>query len=595
MHVKILALLLATLACLAAPKESAGLAAQEPAAYYPYPVDGALLGQGWDSYLERPTTGGCVVVEERRLERSRFTSNLVETKSTSSLVESKSLAVSAAYSGFLFSASGSLDKSSSRKINADALHFLFTFEAETGSTFAVGRDTTPIMSFDDTPFKELVDATDSDTAEDILVAWRLDRPDVYAGSSVTLTTEAQKLLDQGGLDFRRRCGDGFVSAIHRGTKIDFLVTYNSSSRAEQEAFRAELASKGFGVRLSATGTGSTEAKVVDKKILISIDQEGGVPIAPPADAGQPLDRISSIYNDPSLLISSPTAYRVTVTPYSAISSHKKDLPAGLERLARHYFQLRDVYALALGALEAVEADPATGAGKIAKAMGGQAHLRVLLSHVLFDQRIVEQVVTDCYRAGAEEAAQVEHGICTEELLSDALEKIYDQYPGREEAEHYNELPEEQIVLDSNEVAWRAYWNSITTLEDAESKPSLLRDFYRRTYAYLAATPLPADADAKIETTTAEGRNALRKRIYELRLNPWKEYSCALSVRDPLCVSEPYLQRLLFGLTFDYLEFMGTPTPNESLVGDLRANNQDGQASPSQLWLSKQVLRELSPE
>ena len=104
---------------------------------FPYPGAGAQIGQGWDSFGERGTTGFCVSVEGQRLEHTSFESHVEQIQSTYSLIKKVTSSISAAYSGGSFGGSASASSEKELRIDSDDQNFLFTFESSSGSTFAV--------------------------------------------------------------------------------------------------------------------------------------------------------------------------------------------------------------------------------------------------------------------------------------------------------------------------------------------------------------------------------------------------------------------------------------------------------------------------
>jgi hypothetical protein len=309
--------------------------AQAHSAEYPYPKAGAKIGQGWDSFNERATTASCVEVAEVRLETASFKTHVEQIQSTYSLITKTTTSVSAAYNGFGVGASGSFSTSSSLSINTDDQNFLFTFESSDGSTFATAPDSQRDDGFalSDQAVKGLT-ALKSDAAQQNYLAKFWQSPLAGTGA-IKLTAAATELRNKSPKDFDRICGDGFVSAIHRGGRINLLLTQRFASAASANSLAASLSASGYGASGSGSYTTSTQRLTSTNNLAYRVFQEGGIPLKPVALSPLAKDEffdVNAILPAPDQLIANPTAFTVTVTPYQnaiAESEDGRDFPSPL--------------------------------------------------------------------------------------------------------------------------------------------------------------------------------------------------------------------------------------------------------------------------
>lgn len=311
------------------------------AANHDYPSSGVHLGQGWDSFSGRGTTGTCVSVEEVPLEVSSFTTSAREIKSSYSLFKERSLAVAASYSGAGVSASASVDQSRAISLSGDRLHFLFEFKSDTSSTFAVppGTVTNRLLQ---SQLKDLF-STNSHEATQKRLMDDLSRYPLFLGLRFKLVDEAQTLLKEDQAAFFKTCGQGFVSAIYRGSQLKVVLSSASDTRESKETLKASVTAKGYGARASAQSSQKDTETNASKEVQTTVLQEGGYPIAPPKTIAD----LDGVFENVEALLDRPRAYRVRVTPYSDVLGPNADwgpsVPAALQQIAEYYLIARELY------------------------------------------------------------------------------------------------------------------------------------------------------------------------------------------------------------------------------------------------------------
>jgi hypothetical protein len=228
------------------------------------------------------------------------------------------------------------------------------------------------------------------------------------GSAVELTPAALNWLSSGDVSaFQRVCGDGFVSAIHRGTRVHVLATYMSRNEQEKSSFSASLAASGFGANASANMSTAMTQDLLNNNTRFSISQQGGIPFGPPKS----LDELKAMFTKTENFIERPAAFAVTITPYSSLGNYPSgtvlESPARLKRLGDYYLVIADLYRLSSDALQyALNPDLSSPYDpQVIEAYGGVPHLRAVKDAIHRDMKMLEAGITGCYRnrSGCDEA------------------------------------------------------------------------------------------------------------------------------------------------------------------------------------------------
>lgn len=558
---------------------------------FTYPRDGVVMGQGWDSFTEKGTQAQCVEVAEVAIESSSFDTSVEEIKSTYSLLKEKSVLVSVA--GSYGGASGSASTSSTRstKLETDLANVLFSFVASTGSTRAigVGGAESPLAGLPAVGEGAKGTFQSSHPAAQTLILQLLaQQPREWRGSTVRLTSEAEKLLEDTG-KFQRICGDGFVSAIHRGSRVRVLATFRSRAEKEKATFRANLTASGFGVSGSTSYSTSRDESKLDEKITYKITQEGGIPFAPP----QNFSDLKGMFSKTENFIEKPGAFEVTMTPYAALINYPSGVtlesPARLKRLGDYYIVLSDLYVMASEILR-YALDPKLESPydpKMIIAYGGVQHSRAVKDAIHTDLKILEEGITNCYRdkTGCNEAGVKEATTRAAEQQASDLEKLSNEMEKDLKAvnEHESkgdtagaaavlsktvrsEVKVEDVTaaVAELEASQKAVLAQVASLKDitgilGEPGTRISESFFQRFFSYLIEIPLaeeqfslslnPEDDVPAIENTVGE----LGKAILLSRLIPWKEYFCQEAMSEYLCVHDEQLFNLVNSASLDFIK------------------------------------------
>lgn len=551
-------------------------------AIYPYPVGGAQIGQGWNSREERTTSASCVEVTAIPLEHYTFASSVEELRSSFSLLKKITSSASAAYSDGSISASGSFSTAKQLKINTDSQNFLFTFESALGSTFAVASSTVPTPAGTSPYVSDLLAKIDSDAAEENIVESELNRPVRMAGGKIELAKFASDLLEKPDhSEFYQTCGDGFVSAIHRGSKIYLVLTQRYASRESRESLSASISASGYGASGSGSFSQSTEQLSTTQNLSYRILQEGGIPIAPvPLSEAKEnnLFAISKILPKPENLVANPTAFQVGVIPYVALDPRAANLnqPTNLSLLSDYYLALSDLYSLVYDVIIAEQSGANAAlpkADKDAKAIppgpydpamvqvyGGIPALMKLRDEMLADLQLIQRTLRDCYAHPENECSLTSNLKSVKRSATNSV-SIMNPSP-------YTGLQPRLSLYGANIAAEfkakeKEAAQTISSLSFVSDKGELDPGFFLNFYSYLARIPLPRAAYPSVDFDTISNltivggtevkirdgkveaaNNELKRAAYAFRMGPWKEFFCDELKSAPLCIPDIELDEFI---------------------------------------------------
>lgn len=282
-----------------------------------YPAYGLEVGSGWNSFLNQKMPATCVDFMEINIPTGAYSIDYDFVQDTYSFAKSQSHSASGKFKGFGFKASVSAAGTSETRVNRDYLSALFQAEFNFGSTQAV-------------PPQRLLPTVAYGTAsEDLKSASRF-------GRAIRLTPEARQLIQDGKVGrFLQTCGDAFVLAVHRGVRVNVLVTYNGTAQSDKQSFSADVSAKGFGGAIKYAGSGSQEENATTKGATFEVRQEGGLePIIVATDIDDSFSFEQSL--DVSKMLEGPSSFSATVLPYANLIDFagKEDMTLMLTRFDR---------------------------------------------------------------------------------------------------------------------------------------------------------------------------------------------------------------------------------------------------------------------
>lgn len=569
---------------------SEGLA-NVPAGIYPYPQSGAQIGQGWDTFNSATTTISCVTVEAAKLEQTSYALSVEQIMSTYSLLRTVESSISVSYKGGGARGSASFSQSRSRQLKADDQNILFNYESLDGGTFAVAPGNSRSSLADDAALKTILSGS---KVNDRIVDAYLAQPMRFGGGGIHLTEEAQALLKDDPKRFRLRCGEGFVGAIHRGIRIQLLLTQTGASTAERERLKATLSASGYGASGSASYATSKAEDTSMQKLGYRVFQEGGIPAKPNVNLTEVKAlKLQDILPTTEQLLTNPTAFRVIVIPYANIDERAAAaaLPTPLRMLSLgdYYLALTDLYNLVHDIRATGETNASTGVttwsgfnGAMIEAYGGTVHLESVADSILGDLALLEDIIAECYAT---------QSACTVEVATKNVEARVKKAARKAKADtataaslhaKVDELTRAASALrgSGNPDALRSKFDELTAARYAEllkvyqsstHEGRLTPGFFLRFYWYLTQIPLPASVlDPSLEVGSAgeipDRARALNTKIVEAvmshRLLPWKETFCQVMKSDALCVPDSLLRDFTeqFVVTVEGTAFKIKPPP-----------------------------------
>lgn len=247
--------------------------------YIEYPPQGVLLGQGWDSFTGKAAPQKCIRFSEHQIPghdlqvRTQTISNRYE------LNKALKLSMSASYSGFGMKANAKANYSRSLDIDQNKTNILATIDVWKGDLFVGPSYVVDSLEESENPVTTVVQQESSSGG---LFGRRTAQPNqdpkVVKGDylSVALTTDALDYLNAKKFDeFRKLCGDSYVSHIRNGASLNAYLTYEGTSQESKERLAATISANGWGAKFQGSIDKSKRVKTVNDNTLVRIFQSGG--------------------------------------------------------------------------------------------------------------------------------------------------------------------------------------------------------------------------------------------------------------------------------------------------------------------------------
>lgn len=169
---------------------------------------------------------------------------------------------------------------------------------------------------------------------------RVDMRSFYRGGSVRLKEDLRKLAATKPADFVKACGTGFVAVIHRGARVNGLMTFREVESKDRQEIKVSAQGSGAGFSMNASMNSLIEKYSKNGKLEIKFEQLGGEPKDFPMDKNALLSAVSGL---PSEASAKPRPFLMVVQGYSSLPDwpDKVVLPelTDEEVLTRAYFRL----------------------------------------------------------------------------------------------------------------------------------------------------------------------------------------------------------------------------------------------------------------
>ncbi len=284
-----------------------------------------------------------------------------------------------------------------------------TFRREPQLTEAL----TKIVKSTNTPAAEekLLDLLDSLTPLRVNAgAFQLTGPSKSLADQISAETDPQKkevLLKR----FKTLCGNSFVIAVHRGARLNLLLTQKVRSRQQKESLAASIGASGYGASAGASFSSFRSETLNTDNLTYSIVQEGGVPaqiraqIPPSTDAKSKFFDVNSIIPTPDNLLLNPAAFSIEVIPYSRITGFDSGFvpgsPNDLFMVGDYYIVLEELFDLAseivhVANLPRAAIDRSYYDPDLLRIYGGPNELSLIRDQIHRDLMFLHQVIGQCF-------------------------------------------------------------------------------------------------------------------------------------------------------------------------------------------------------
>ena len=531
-----------------------------------YPLAGVELGQAWDSAIGQPLNTHCLQFTESEIEHATSRFEVHELRDSFALLEARNLTASASGSAFGVTANASYERSTKLALDTDYLIYLASYFFHTKSSVVVSTTVSPEgernLEIRDVRMAKPIRATFSNAKED-------------PGAS-----EAK---------FAERCGDYFVSAIHRGVRINILATYASTNRSEQQAVRAEVQANGLGAAVSGSSRQDTSRSYDSRKFRLVIDQrgitEGFAPTISEFDEVKNL--IEEVGKEGDTEYNTP--YLISLKPYFVLSDWREVFGPGtydefassadkanLYDIGVTYTAFRDLLTMLQDAENEFIYDqhrnyislPEPDTNKdtynigVMKMFGGIGPLRKNKTKVRQYLRVLDRVFTYCFlKRSCRGSVEVSGLNSFLELNKEELRKQITEADTRTVVGQRSPTGSEHNIGDLN----------LTTAAELEAERALivaleysieefLKKEIREFHEILAAIPLPKEVVQMVRTVDSIKFRIKGERertellatmigdlIYFTRLNPWNNRLCERGRAEYLCVQDEILGEIAHGV------------------------------------------------
>lgn len=288
--------------------------------------DPVELGWGWDDRRTGAVRKSCI--EFRRAQENYVDKRLTLQLANDHEALSRALNVSVAgkmstMAGAKFSASASFAHNAS--LSSTGEHVAMLAEAMTAPEFVA-----PVNGPDPTVSGL---STSPDRAN-------VDMRSFYRGGAVSLTQPMRQLAQNNPAEFVKQCGTGFVAVIHRGARVNALLSFREIESKDRQEIKIAAQGSGGGYSMNASMGNLVEKYSKNGKLEIKFEQLGGSDKNFPMDKTALLEAVSGL---PGEAVKQPRPFMMVVQRYSSLPNWPDAivLPqlTDEEVLVRSYFRL----------------------------------------------------------------------------------------------------------------------------------------------------------------------------------------------------------------------------------------------------------------
>jgi hypothetical protein len=261
------------------------------------PDTGIHLGWGWNTFDNESVPTICVDFVEGREEAQTQYMTMHEVSDSYELMRHLGVSAEASVKSIGFEASGKASFAKDLNVTGFSSSFVLQATVDNGVRFAAPLPLPETRAQEGVP---------------------LLGPRGGNRGSIRLTKEALAVARRGDMgEFKRQCGNAFVSAIFSGAKLTGLLTIQARSQTEQEEVAAELSGSGWGARLQASLKSGSTTTAGTKRMDMSAFLTGGKDEKIPASKEELL---ATLENLSRIATHAAKDFHMAVTPYEALSN-----------------------------------------------------------------------------------------------------------------------------------------------------------------------------------------------------------------------------------------------------------------------------------
>lgn len=485
----------------------------------PFPDFGVVLGQGWNSFLNRQSANICIEGATETLLGTQLNSAVSSVEDRASYYEAISASAGASYGPF----SGSGGYSKEKNFSSYDANVVMNVVVDTGGVF-------------------IKPATDK---------------------GIQLSSFALSLLNtkdntDGVSRFLQACGDSFVTTIRSGGRMTAVLNIANVSNSQKEEIKAQAAG-GIGILSANTNfRKSIETASSGNKLRVSFEQVGGAFNGSPVSVQDFLDKFSQYKVDQNY---NPRPYVFYTINYRTLPNWPSDKDNRVSPVDQNYYVLSYYNFKQLTSdFDRYLQNPSLYKNFLSD---GDSELKQLRDLALTYARVLDYTIWEC----------VANFNCSSTILDKIYDNLKDENPDKENSSSAIPISNNASIL--NNVAVTEYVSigtnknaesvnsTVSTNKKDEAKDGKTTDLQHiliipkttlNYYRLLASLPLlkvndiidfkaPLQSPSLIETDDVV-LNAFREWLVSYRIRPVSNSYCQIASSHPLCLSSKEMNNIV---------------------------------------------------
>ena len=243
-----------------------------------YPVEGVLLGQGWHNDQGEKAQAVCIEFQEQSDDGQEQTMNLEVVTDHSEMMQSMNVSAEVQVKAIAYEVSGKASYAKNVEMKSDNMNFVAHARVKNGVIFAAPLDG-------------------------------------ERSKMIRLTPTFRNLASRNYPEFKRQCGEAFVSAIYSGAELNAVLSFAEKSSTEREEIEASMKGSGWGFEAEGSASKKMEEYSKSSELRISFHQTGGKGNPIPTDQQGFTDAIHRL---PQLADEAGYNYRIMIRSYNSL-------------------------------------------------------------------------------------------------------------------------------------------------------------------------------------------------------------------------------------------------------------------------------------